>query len=52
MIVNENNLKEATKLNQQLLDLYNVIEEETIPGTLKAGLEALGITRRIKSDCH
>lgn len=43
LIVNENNLKEATKLNQELLDLYNAIEEETIPGTLKAGLEALGL---------
>ena len=43
LIVNENNIKEATKLNQELLDLYNVIEEETIPGTVKAGLEALGL---------
>ncbi|UYT87064.1 4-hydroxy-tetrahydrodipicolinate synthase [Priestia megaterium] len=41
LIVNENNLKEATKLNQQLLELYNAIEEETIPGTVKAGVEAL-----------
>jgi 4-hydroxy-tetrahydrodipicolinate synthase len=44
LIVNENNLKEATKLNQKLLDLYNAIEEETIPGTLKAGLEVLGLS--------
>lgn len=44
LIVNENNIKEATKLNQELLDLYNVIEEETIPGTVKAGLEALGLS--------
>jgi 4-hydroxy-tetrahydrodipicolinate synthase len=44
LIVNENNLKEATKLNQELLDLYNAIEEETIPGTLKAGLEVLGLS--------
>lgn len=43
LIVNENNLKEATKLNQQLLELYNAIEEETIPGTVKAGLEVLGL---------
>jgi 4-hydroxy-tetrahydrodipicolinate synthase len=44
LVVNENNLKEATKLNQDLLDLYNAIEEETIPGTVKAGLEALGLS--------
>ncbi|WP_285769107.1 4-hydroxy-tetrahydrodipicolinate synthase [Peribacillus sp. SI8-4] len=44
LIVNENNLKEATKLNQELLDLYNAIEEETIPGTVKAGLEVLGLS--------
>ena len=44
LIVKENNLKEATKLNQQLLELYNAIEEETIPGTVKSGLEALGLT--------
>ncbi|MCG7334771.1 4-hydroxy-tetrahydrodipicolinate synthase [Sporosarcina sp. ACRSM] len=43
LIVNENNLKEATTLNQELMALYNVIEEETIPGTVKAGLEALGL---------
>ncbi|MGN7485038.1 4-hydroxy-tetrahydrodipicolinate synthase [Priestia megaterium] len=43
LIVNENDLKEATKLNQELLELYNAIEEETIPGTVKAGLEALGL---------
>lgn len=43
LVVNENDLKEATKLNQELLDLYNAIEEETIPGTLKAGLEVLGL---------
>jgi 4-hydroxy-tetrahydrodipicolinate synthase len=44
LIVNENNLKEATKLNQELLELYNVLEEETIPGTVKAGLEVLGLS--------
>jgi 4-hydroxy-tetrahydrodipicolinate synthase len=44
LVVNENNLKEATKLNQELLELYNAIEEETIPGTVKAGLEALGLS--------
>ncbi|MED3729657.1 dihydrodipicolinate synthase family protein, partial [Priestia filamentosa] len=44
LVVNENNVKEATKLNQELLDLYNAIEEETIPGTLKAGLEVLGLS--------
>lgn len=43
LIVNESNLKEATKLNQELLELYNAIEEETIPGTVKAGLEVLGL---------
>ncbi|MFP3125820.1 4-hydroxy-tetrahydrodipicolinate synthase [Ectobacillus funiculus] len=44
LIVNENNLKEATALNQELLELYNAIEEETIPGTVKAGLEVLGLS--------
>ncbi|MGR6117736.1 4-hydroxy-tetrahydrodipicolinate synthase [Aeribacillus composti] len=43
LVVNENNLKEAIELNQKLLELYNAIEEETIPGTVKAGLEVLGL---------
>ncbi|WP_281975041.1 4-hydroxy-tetrahydrodipicolinate synthase [Halobacillus litoralis] len=44
LVINENNIKEATKLNQELLELYSAIEEETIPGTVKAGLEALGLS--------
>ncbi|WP_164667244.1 4-hydroxy-tetrahydrodipicolinate synthase [Virgibacillus doumboii] len=43
LIVHENNLREATWLNQELLSLYNLIEEEPIPGTIKAGLEVLGL---------
>ncbi|EPR29390.1 MULTISPECIES: 4-hydroxy-tetrahydrodipicolinate synthase [Geobacillus] len=44
LIVNKNNLKEAMKLNQELLELYDAIEEEPIPGTVKAGLEVLGLS--------
>lgn len=43
LIVNQNDIKEASKLNQKLMPLYNAIEEEVIPGTVKAGLEALGL---------
>ncbi len=43
LVVNENNIKEASELNQKLMPLYDVIEEEVIPGTVKAGLEALGL---------
>jgi 4-hydroxy-tetrahydrodipicolinate synthase len=43
LVVNENNLKEATELNKELLDLYNAIEDEVIPGTVKAGLEVQGL---------
>ncbi|MFD1067162.1 4-hydroxy-tetrahydrodipicolinate synthase [Oceanobacillus locisalsi] len=43
LIVNENNINEAINLNQKLMPLYDAIEEEVIPGTVKAGLEALGL---------
>lgn len=43
LVTKENDLQEAIKLNQELMDLYNAIEEEVIPGTVKAGLEALGL---------
>jgi 4-hydroxy-tetrahydrodipicolinate synthase len=43
LVVKENNIKAATELNTKLLDLYNAIEEEVIPGTIKAGLEVLGL---------
>ncbi|WP_339183175.1 4-hydroxy-tetrahydrodipicolinate synthase [Oceanobacillus sp. FSL W7-1293] len=43
LIVNENNIQEAIELNKKLMPLYNAIEEEVIPGTVKAGLEALGL---------
>ncbi|MBO3078885.1 4-hydroxy-tetrahydrodipicolinate synthase [Mammaliicoccus sciuri] len=43
LIVKENNIKEAAELNKELIPLYNLIEEEVIPGTVKAGLEAIGL---------
>ncbi|GGK00164.1 4-hydroxy-tetrahydrodipicolinate synthase [Lentibacillus kapialis] len=43
LVINENNINEAIKLNKELLLLYNCIEEEPVPGTVKAGLEVLGI---------
>ncbi|WP_152655481.1 4-hydroxy-tetrahydrodipicolinate synthase [Oceanobacillus sp. CFH 90083] len=43
LVVNENNIQEAIALNKKLMPLYNAIEEEVIPGTVKAGLEALGL---------
>lgn len=43
LVVNENDIQKAIELNQQLMPLYNLIEEEVIPGTVKAGLEALGL---------
>lgn len=42
-LVLDNNIKEAMELNKKLMPLYDVIEEEVIPGTVKAGLEALGL---------
>jgi 4-hydroxy-tetrahydrodipicolinate synthase len=43
LIVNQNDLREAIKLNQELLPLYECIEAEPVPGTVKAGLEILGL---------
>ena len=43
LIVNDNNIKEATELNKKLQPLYNLVEEEVIPGTVKAGLEGIGL---------
>lgn len=43
LIVNKNDVQEAMKLNKSLLPLYNCMEEEPVPGTIKAGLEALGL---------
>ncbi len=43
LIVKDNNIQEAAELNKNLIPLYNLIEEEVIPGTVKAGLEALGL---------
>ncbi|SDI99846.1 4-hydroxy-tetrahydrodipicolinate synthase [Natribacillus halophilus] len=43
LIVHENNIKEAIDLNKKLMPLYSAVEEETVPGTVKAGLEALGL---------
>lgn len=42
-VVKENNIKKATELNKDLLELYSLIEEEVIPGTVKTGLEILGL---------
>ena len=35
---------ENAELNKKLLPLFNLLEEETVPGTVKAGLKALGIS--------
>jgi 4-hydroxy-tetrahydrodipicolinate synthase len=43
LIVEDNNIQEANKLNQKLCPLYDALESEVIPGTIKAGLEALGL---------
>ncbi|WP_342387540.1 4-hydroxy-tetrahydrodipicolinate synthase [Salinicoccus bachuensis] len=43
LVVKENNVHEAIRLNNELLPLYSMVEEEVIPGTVKAGLEALGL---------
>ncbi|MCI2940357.1 4-hydroxy-tetrahydrodipicolinate synthase [Staphylococcus cohnii] len=43
-LVQENNVKEAAELNKKLLPLFNLLEEETVPGTVKAGLKALGVS--------
>lgn len=43
LIINDNNVKEAAELNKKLQPLYNLVEEEVIPGTVKAGLEGLGL---------
>ncbi|WP_432721926.1 4-hydroxy-tetrahydrodipicolinate synthase [Staphylococcus equorum] len=43
-LVQDNNIKEAIELNKKLLPLYNLLEEETVPGTVKAGLKVLGIS--------
>ncbi|MBN7741888.1 4-hydroxy-tetrahydrodipicolinate synthase [Bacillus velezensis] len=43
LILNKNDLREAIELNKKLLPLYECIEAEPIPGTLKAGLEILGL---------
>ena len=43
LVVKENNIKEAIQLNKQLMDIYNAVEAEVIPGTIKAGLEVLGL---------
>ena len=43
-LIQENNVKEAAELNKKLLPLFNLLEEETVPGTVKAGLKALGIS--------
>ncbi|TYS24248.1 4-hydroxy-tetrahydrodipicolinate synthase [Bacillus subtilis] len=43
LIVDKNDLREAIKLNQELLPLYECIEAEPVPGTVKAGLEILGL---------
>lgn len=43
LIVEDNNIQEAMQLNQKLCPVYNSLESEVIPGTIKAGLEALGL---------
>src|SRR5699024_5459108 len=43
LVVKENNIHQAIKLNNDLLPLYSLLEEEVIPGTVKAGLEALDL---------
>lgn len=43
LIVEENDIASAAKLNLSLLPLFNALEAETIPGTVKAGIEALGL---------
>src|SRR5699024_8671383 len=43
LVVNQNDIQQAMELNQSLLPLYNAVEEEDIPGTIKAGLEAIGL---------
>lgn len=41
--VKDNNLHQATKINQSLLQVYSAMEAEPVPGTVKAGLEALNL---------
>ncbi|MEM5397046.1 4-hydroxy-tetrahydrodipicolinate synthase [Staphylococcus gallinarum] len=42
-LIQEDKIQEAAALNQTLLPLYQLLEEETVPGNVKAGLKALGI---------
>jgi 4-hydroxy-tetrahydrodipicolinate synthase len=42
-LVKNNDIQQAIAINKQLLPLFNIIEEDVIPGTVKAGLKALGI---------
>lgn len=41
--VKNNDLNTATQINQSLLAVYSAMEAEPVPGTVKAGLEALGL---------
>lgn len=42
-LIKADKVEEAAELNKILLPLYKLLEEETVPGTVKAGLKALGI---------
>ncbi|MFD2831368.1 4-hydroxy-tetrahydrodipicolinate synthase [Corticicoccus populi] len=41
--VKDNDLNNATRINQKLLQVYSAMEAEPVPGTVKAGLEAIGL---------
>lgn len=41
--VKDNDLQAATQINKSLLDVYSAMEAEPVPGTVKAGLESLGL---------
>lgn len=43
LVVKENDLEAAIKLNQKLIPLYEMMEVEPFPGPVKAGLEILGL---------
>src|SRR5699024_2569618 len=43
LVTHQNNIQEAIHQNKNLMPLYNAIEAEPVPGTVKAGLEALGL---------
>lgn len=44
LIVKDNNVHEAAKLNKQYIELYNYVDAIPFPGNLKAGIELIGVT--------